>query len=69
MSEQEFWSATEKKDVNMIINAYFDLFSIKGYKPELIDIKRWYRRYKKKLRAEKKEKLKEFLRKKRKSQE
>ena len=35
------------KDQQMLMNAYYDLFSIKGWKPTPGDIINWLRRYKK----------------------
>lgn len=57
--EKEFQSPTENKNVNMILNAYYDLFSIKDWKPSLDEVKLWYRRYKRRETYKYKRKKKE----------
>lgn len=34
------------RDLQMILSAYYDLFSIKNYKPTANEITNWLRRYK-----------------------
>ena len=38
------------RDLQMLLSAYYDLFSIKNYKPKANEIKNWLYRYKKRER-------------------